>query len=126
MNAKKEVVMRDVEIFKRGWEALHAYSGTGMLSQEQKSDLEDMLKKLLSIINKLIIACQKNTHPPDLEYVKKALQDLHSHTNYTHIEKMVRDISDICVTVRSVIMGVTRKTSGKIFEATVFCSFMKT
>jgi len=64
------------------------------------------------------------------QHMKNVLADIHQGVRYTFddeliVEKIVRDLCELCATLRSIELGVERSSRGWLTEAGLFCAHMQ-
>ncbi len=90
-------------------------------------------KCALELTRELVQSCEDDVRAGVTGHVLSVLSDLHPEAKYGSnggkagtliVEKLVRDLADICATFRSIELGVERSSREKLLEAKLFCSLM--
>ncbi len=97
-----------------------AYDAGRECNLEERASIAAARGMLHTVIRGLL-----SKRPTLNKQVRSALEDLHTtQQNYT-IDKMVRDIADVCVTLEALENGSTRSNGARHMEARMFCQHLR-
>ena len=104
-----------VAVFKAGARAIRQVSQNGACNHHQKQDILRTRAVLRSYIVELA------THDNGtLSHIENAMRDLHPKIEYDS-DLMIRDLADVCRTLKRLTENKFRSKGGKILEAKQLC-----
>lgn len=106
-------------LFKECSRALRAASSNGTCTEGQRACIEQARRALLVMIR----ALTNESDQRHLVYMESVMRDLHSRTEYCRA-MIIRDIADICVTLKRVTQDRRRTDHMKMVDAMMCCRFL--
>ncbi len=107
------------EIFKECSRALRAASSHGTCTERQKAYVEQARLALLDMVRDLTNSKNQRI----LVYMEGLMRDLHPRTEYCRA-MIIRDLADVCVTLKRVTQDRRRTDHMKIVDAMMCCKFL--
>ncbi len=121
-------------------QAIFANCGKVLLqiyNSSPNEEVADMIQQVsearkctLAIIGEIASACEEDINVVVSKQVESVLSDLHPKTVRYSVdgvqigEKLIRDLAEICATLRSIELGVKRSNKEWFLEANIFCDHM--
>jgi hypothetical protein len=78
---------------------------------------------VMTMIHEISIACHSKKKAACRDLAKRILHEQHPRIDYSHDEKLIRDLADICLTLRHIMENRLRKDNHKVFDACCFFQF---
>lgn len=112
----------DHEVFSQAGSAILYYAGHGSCSTEQKTAVQKLRFVILRAVCDIAQSCISKKRSGTAEFFFRIMDELHPEVRYQCDEKLMRDLSDICVTLHSIEDDTwDRSNRQKLIVAKIFC-----
>ena len=102
------------------YKAILGFSNHGISSEAERQAIEQGYHMLMVMIEEISVAARSKKKAGCADFAKKILHELHPRVDYSHDERLMRDLADICLTLRHILENKPRKDNHKIYDACCF------
>lgn len=112
-----------VSVARACYKAILAFGNQGACSEAEHQAIEHGYDMVMTMIHEISFAARSKKKAACGDLAKKVLHGLHPRIDYSYDERLIRDLADICLTLRHIMDGKPRKDVHKVYDACCFFQF---